>query len=129
MRKKCIKQVSICWEKNDFSSFRAAHCQSLSPCRNEDAPERDSSWMIVLSLILKRTPLFYHMVRNITGSLIKVGRGEENPEWIKWLLEAKDRKLAGAMQQKAEGLYLDDVDYPQEFDLPRVPIGSVIFTR
>ncbi|MCV5372115.1 tRNA pseudouridine(38-40) synthase TruA, partial [Escherichia coli] len=56
--------------------------------------------------------------------LIKVGRGEEKPEWIKWLLEAKDRKLAGATA-KAEGLYLVDVDYPEEFELPCVPIGPL----
>ena len=64
------------------------------------------------------------MVRNITGSLICVGRGEQPPEWINWLLEVKDRKLAGATA-KAEGLYLVDVDYPAEFELPRVPIGPL----
>jgi tRNA pseudouridine38-40 synthase len=73
---------------------------------------------------IKANAFVHHMVRNITGSLIKVGRGEESPEWIKWLLEAKDRKLAGATA-KAEGLYLVDVDYPQEFDLPRAPIGPL----
>ncbi|MBJ6874278.1 tRNA pseudouridine(38-40) synthase TruA, partial [Vibrio cholerae] len=41
-----------------------------------------------------------------------------------WLLEAKDRKLAGATA-KAEGLYLVDVDYPEEFELPCVPIGPL----
>ncbi|MFZ6043962.1 tRNA pseudouridine(38-40) synthase TruA, partial [Vibrio natriegens] len=43
---------------------------------------------------------------------------------IKWLLEQKDRTLAGATA-KAEGLYLVDVDYPAEFELPRAPIGPL----
>ena len=73
---------------------------------------------------IKANAFVHHMVRNITGSLIKVGRGEEKPEWIKSLLEEKDRKLAGATA-KAEGLYLVDVDYPEEFGLPRVPIGPL----
>ena len=66
------------------------------------------------------------MVRNIVGSLIVVGQGDQNPDWIKWLLDAKNRSLAGATA-KAEGLYLVDVDYPQVFDLPREPIGPLFF--
>ncbi|CAH1522777.1 tRNA pseudouridine(38-40) synthase TruA [Vibrio owensii] len=109
--------------ENDFSSFRAAHCQSLSPCRNmmHLNVTRHGDYIVI---DIKANAFVHHMVRNITGSLIKVGRGEEKPEWIKWLLEAKDRKLAGATA-KAEGLYLVDVDYPEEFGLPQVPIGPL----
>jgi len=109
--------------ENDFSSFRAAHCQSLSPCRNmmHLNVTRHGDYVVI---DIKANAFVHHMVRNITGSLIKVGRGEEKPEWIKSLLEAKDRKLAGATA-KAEGLYLVDVDYPEEFGLPRVPIGPL----
>ena len=35
------------------------------------------------------------MVRNLVGSLIKVGEGEQPPEWIKTVLAAKDRTKAG----------------------------------
>ncbi|AYO10005.1 MAG: tRNA pseudouridine(38-40) synthase TruA [Pseudomonadota bacterium] len=109
--------------ENDFSSFRAAHCQSLSPCRNmmHLNVTRHGDYIVI---DIKANAFVHHMVRNITGSLIKVGRGEEKPEWIKSLLEAKDRKLAGATA-KAEGLYLVDVDYPEEFGLPQVPIGPL----
>ncbi|WP_434528108.1 tRNA pseudouridine(38-40) synthase TruA [Vibrio sp. K4] len=109
--------------ENDFSSFRAAHCQSLSPFRNlmHLNVTRHGDYIVI---DIKANAFVHHMVRNITGSLIKVGRGEEKPEWIKWLLEAKDRKLAGATA-KAEGLYLVDVDYPEEFGLPQVPIGPL----
>jgi tRNA pseudouridine38-40 synthase len=64
------------------------------------------------------------MVRNITGSLITVGKGEKEPEWIKTLLQVKDRKLASATA-KAEGLYLIDVDYPEHYQLPKEPIGPL----
>ena len=47
----------------------------------------------------------HHMVRNIVGSLIEVGAGNQPVEWMKWLLEQKDRKLA-APTAKPEGLYL-----------------------
>ncbi len=109
--------------ENDFTSFRATHCQSRSPYRNmmHLNVSRHGNYVII---DIKANAFVHHMVRNITGSLICVGKGEQDPEWIKWLLEAKDRKLAGATA-KAEGLYLIDVDYPQAFDLPREPIGPL----
>lgn len=109
--------------ENDFSSFRASQCQSQSPWRNilHLNVYRRNSFVII---DIKANAFVHHMVRNITGSLINVGRGEQEPEWMKWLLEAKDRKLAGATA-KAEGLYLVDVDYPQQYDLPREAIGPL----
>lgn len=109
--------------ENDFSSFRAAHCQSLSPWRNlmHLNVTRHGPYIVI---DIKANAFVHHMVRNITGSLIKVGMGAQEPEWIKWLLEQKDRNLAGATA-KPEGLYLVDVDYPEEFALPREPIGPL----
>ncbi|MFV0576969.1 MAG: tRNA pseudouridine(38-40) synthase TruA [Vibrio sp.] len=109
--------------ENDFTSFRAVHCQSRSPWRNlmHLNVSRMGQYVIV---DIKANAFVHHMVRNIVGSLIKVGTGEEKPEWIQWLLEQKDRTLAGATA-KAEGLYLVDVDYPAEFNLPRVDIGPL----
>ncbi|NVC63732.1 tRNA pseudouridine(38-40) synthase TruA [Vibrio sp. 05-20-BW147] len=109
--------------ENDFTSFRAVQCQSLSPFRNmiHLNVTRHGHYVVI---DIKANAFVHHMVRNITGSLIMVGRGEQDPEWIKWLLEAKDRKFAGPTA-KAEGLYLVDVDYPEEFDLPRESIGPL----
>lgn len=109
--------------ENDFTSFRATHCQSRSPWRNIMHLNviRQGHYVII---DIKANAFVHHMVRNITGSLIAVGRGEQDPQWIAWLLEQKDRKLAGATA-KAEGLYLVDVDYPEHFELPRVPIGPL----
>ncbi|MCE7627737.1 tRNA pseudouridine(38-40) synthase TruA [Vibrio fluvialis] len=109
--------------ENDFTSFRAVHCQSRSPWRNimHLNVTRHERYVVI---DIKANAFVHHMVRNITGSLIAVGRGEQEPEWIQWLLDAKDRKLAGATA-KAEGLYLVDVDYPEVFDLPKAPLGPL----
>ncbi|WP_261815556.1 tRNA pseudouridine(38-40) synthase TruA [Vibrio gallicus] len=109
--------------ENDFSSFRAAHCQSLSPCRNMMHIDvtRHNDYIVV---DIKANAFVHHMVRNIVGSLLVVGRNEQPITWIKWLLEQKDRKLAGATA-KAEGLYLVRVDYPQQFELPQTPMGPL----
>ncbi|NLS13282.1 tRNA pseudouridine(38-40) synthase TruA [Vibrio sp. SM6] len=109
--------------ENDFTSFRAVQCQSRSPFRNlmHLNVSRHGDYVVI---DIKANAFVHHMVRNITGSLIMVGRGEQPVEWIKQVLEAKDRKVAGPTA-KAEGLYLVDVDYPQEFMLPRASLGPL----
>ncbi|MGB2078248.1 MAG: tRNA pseudouridine(38-40) synthase TruA [Vibrio sp.] len=113
--------------ENDFSSFRAAHCQSNSPWRNLMHLEVNRLGPYIV-IDIKANAFVHHMVRNITGSLLKVGTKEQKPEWIKWLLEQKDRTLAGTTA-KAEGLYLVDVDYPEEFGLPRLPLGPLFLPQ
>ncbi|PMJ88271.1 tRNA pseudouridine(38-40) synthase TruA [Vibrio sp. 10N.261.55.A7] len=109
--------------EKDFTSFRATHCQSRSPWRNIMHLDvtRHGHYVVI---DIKANAFVHHMVRNITGSLITVGKGEKDPQWIESLLEAKDRKQASATA-KAEGLYLIDVDYPEHYQLPRAPIGPL----
>ncbi|PKF51769.1 tRNA pseudouridine(38-40) synthase TruA [Enterovibrio nigricans] len=109
--------------ENDFTSFRAAQCQSNSPWRNIHHLNVTRQGRFVI-IDIKANAFVHHMVRNITGSLIAVGSKEQKPEWVKWLLEAKDRNQAAATA-KAEGLYLVEVDYPAEFDLPSSPVGPL----
>ena len=59
----------------------------------------------------------HHMVRNIVGSLVKVGRGEARPEWIEELLVKRDRRLA-AITAPPNGLTLIAIRYPREYALP-----------
>jgi tRNA pseudouridine38-40 synthase len=64
-------------------------------------------------LILMRVEadgFLYHMIRNMAGTLLEVGRGRRNPEDITTILKAKDRRLAG-MTAPAEGLTLIKVTY------------------
>jgi tRNA pseudouridine38-40 synthase len=57
------------------------------------------------------------MVRNIVGSLLVVGQGKQKPEWIKTVLQAKNRELA-APTFAPDGLYLMQVGYPQHLAIP-----------
>lgn len=102
--------------EQDFTSFRAAGCQSKSSHRNVfSADWRKVGQLLVFDI--HANAFLQHMVRNIVGSLIVVGRGEEDSDWIETLLQAKDRTQA-AMTAPPEGLYLVQVDYPPEFNLP-----------
>ena len=62
------------------------------------------------------------MVRNIVGSLLAVGSGSSTVEWFETVLQGRDRTQA-ADTAPAEGLYLVDVTYPEEFGLPRRRTG------
>ena len=73
---------------------------------------------------IKANAFVHHMVRNIAGSLITIGKGEQPVEWMAQLLAAKDRTKA-AETAKPNGLYLIDVDYPEEFGLPQSKLGPL----
>lgn len=109
--------------ENDFSSFRAAQCQSHTPWRNVHHLNvwRQQDYVIV---DIQANAFVHHMVRNIVGSLIEVGLGKQPPEWIGWLLAQRDRTLAAATAH-AEGLYLVDVTYPEEFGIPKNRLGPL----
>lgn len=109
--------------ENDFSSFRAAQCQSKSPNRNVHYLNvtRKGHYIIV---DIQANAFVHHMVRNIVGSLLEVGAGNQPPEWIAWLLQQKDRTLA-APTAKAAGLYLVEVAYPSQFGLPKNAVGPL----
>ncbi|MGB1110575.1 MAG: tRNA pseudouridine(38-40) synthase TruA, partial [Gammaproteobacteria bacterium] len=68
----------------------------------------------------------HHMVRNIAGSLIKVGKGEAGPDWIAEALAARDRRLAG-VTAPSDGLYFLGVRYPSQYGLPQVFDSSSFF--
>ena len=109
--------------ENDFSSFRAAQCQSNTPWRNVHHlnVSRQGQYIIV---DIQANAFVHHMVRNIVGSLTEVGCGNQPVEWLAWLLAQKDRTLA-APTAKPEGLYLVKVLYPDRFALPQMPLGPL----
>lgn len=94
---------------HDFTSFRATECQSASAVKtleNIEIIRNGENIEIYVSAI----SFLHHMVRNIVGNLVKVGRGEWSPEKIKEVLEARDRR-AGAPTAPADGLYFLRVEY------------------
>ncbi|WP_448213355.1 tRNA pseudouridine(38-40) synthase TruA [Colwellia sp. MEBiC06753] len=109
--------------KHDFTSYRTVHCQSNSPVRTlyHVNVSRIGHYIV---LDVKGNAFLHHMVRNIAGSLIRVGQGLESIDWIAEVLVAKNRCLAG-ITAPANGLYFVDVDYPEEFGLPLSPLGPL----
>jgi tRNA pseudouridine38-40 synthase len=63
-----------------------------------------------LTLVVEGTAFLKHMVRNIVGSLVEVGRGRQPPEWMLELLASRDRTISGPTAPP-HGLYLDEVFY------------------
>lgn len=109
--------------EHDFSSFRAAQCQSNSPfrCVHHLQVTRHGRYIVV---DIQANAFVHHMVRNIVGSLMEVGCGHQNVGWIGWLLAQKDRTLAAATA-KPNGLYLVNVSYPEKFSIPSHVLGPL----
>jgi tRNA pseudouridine38-40 synthase len=101
---------------HDFSAFRAAECQAKTPHRDlrEITITRHGAFLLFR---FRADAFLHHMVRNIVGSLIHVGKGAESPDWIKGVLASLDRKLAAATFAP-DGLYLERVSYARHWALP-----------
>jgi tRNA pseudouridine38-40 synthase len=96
--------------KQDFSAFCAAPGLERSPtCTIYSA--RVAARGPLVAVFLSADSFLHHMVRNIVGSLVEVGRGRRPPEWVGDLLRGRDRKLAGPTAP-AGGLTLLRVVYP-----------------
>lgn len=108
--------------KHDFSAFRAAGCQASTPIRNLTCLDikRHDDW---LSITVTANAFLQHMVRNITGTLVAIGRGERSAEWMQTVLAGRDRS-AGGIAAPAQGLTLVQVDYPARFEIPGPPCRS-----
>lgn len=102
---------------HDFESFRSAKCQSQTSLRNVIALEIKREGDLIKFDIIANAFL-YNMVRNIVGSLIEVGKGKREPDWILEILKKRDRNSAGA-KVKPHGLYLAKISYPEKFLIHR----------
>ncbi|WP_372778691.1 tRNA pseudouridine(38-40) synthase TruA [Litorivivens sp.] len=107
--------------EQDFSAFRAAGCQSRTPMRNVHHAQVIQRGALTV-LDIQANAFLHHMVRNIAGSLRKVGNAQESPRWIADLLAGRDR-CAAAATAAPNGLYLVDVIYPSQFQLPQTGLG------
>jgi tRNA pseudouridine38-40 synthase len=102
--------------EQDFTSFRTVACQAKSPVRTLHALQLQREGERVV-MEIQANAFLHHMVRNIMGSLLCVGRGEQTVHWIADLLAARDRTLAGATAE-AQGLVFVGPRYPREYGLP-----------
>lgn len=102
--------------EQDFSAFRAAECQARSPVKTlhrADVARRGDC--IVFDF--RASAFLHHMVRNMVGVLVYVGKGAHPPEWIAELIAGRDRRLA-APTFSPSGLYLSGIEYDARWQLP-----------
>jgi tRNA pseudouridine38-40 synthase len=102
--------------EHDFSAFRAAGCQASTANREitDLTVTRKDCWLLVS---VTANAFLQHMVRNITGTLAAVGRGEEEADWVKDVLASRDRTAAG-VAAPAHGLTFVNVRYPDAAGVP-----------
>lgn len=113
--------------EHDFSAFRAAECQAKSPVRNLTKLEITRRGDII-AFELRANAFLHHMVRNIVGSLIYVGKRKYPPEWIDMLLKSRKRSDA-APTFPATGLYLAGITYDAKWRFPpfvEPPLAAVL---
>ncbi len=94
---------------HDFSSFRDSRCQSSTPFKTLDhlSVERKGDMILIKT---QARSFLHHQVRNMVGTLKRVGEGAWSPLKVKEILEAKDRRKAGPTVL-ACGLYLTDIKF------------------
>jgi tRNA pseudouridine38-40 synthase len=121
-------QASRCWiGKHDFSSFRAAGCQSKTAVREVKMISIESRGeMIIIDIIADA--FLYHMVRNMVGVLLQIGSGKHPVEWAQQVLVARCRAKAG-ITAPPQGLYLNAVRYPEHLGIPQQQSGLWFFNQ
>jgi tRNA pseudouridine38-40 synthase len=102
--------------EHDFTSFRSSECQAKSPVRHVTSitVERHGAYLF---FEFRANAFLHHMVRNLMGTLIYVGKGKHPPQWGREVLAARNRAIA-APTFDAAGLYLARVEYDERWDLP-----------
>jgi tRNA pseudouridine38-40 synthase len=103
--------------EHDFSAFRSAECQAKSPVRTIQALALERAGESITFLI-RANAFLHHMVRNIVGTLVYAGKDRRPAQWIKDILESRDRSRA-APTFAPEGLYLEAVEYERKWGLPQ----------
>ncbi len=94
--------------EHDYSSFRASNCEAAHARRKLTRVEVSGAAGADVVFTFEGTAFLKHMVRNLVGTLVEVGRKKQPPGWVKQVLEAKDRTRAGPTAPP-HGLTLDAV--------------------
>lgn len=111
--------------EHDFSSFRAAECQSSTPWRRVEAlrVRREGAFVLI---DIQANAFVHHMVRNIAGTLLEIGQGKREVAAMADILAARDRKVAG-VTGPAGGLYFVTALYPPPYAFPAADGDGPLF--
>ncbi len=114
--------------EHDFTSFRAAACQALSPVKTmrrisvqrrplradtADSPDAPCYWRFEF----EANAFLHHMIRNLMGCLVAVGQGHRPVDWMRQVRDARSREVA-APTFAPDGLYFLGPVYGPEWGLP-----------
>ncbi len=113
---KMNEAAKILFEYNDFTSFSRLHTDvKTNLCKIFQAGWEMEGEMLVFKI--KADRFLRNMVRAIVGTLLEVGKGKLSVEDFRNIIEQQDRKAAGT-SAPAQGLFLTDIKYPVEFEVP-----------
>jgi len=108
--------------QHDFNAFRSSACQSKTSIKtiNSISVKRQGNKVI---MVVAASGFLHHMIRNIIGTLLPIGRGEKTAQTLLKVLESKDRTKAG-ITAAPNGLSFNVVKYPKKYNLPEKPIAN-----
>lgn len=95
---------------HDFAAFRASDCQAASSDRELTRLDVLGATGDEVQFVVEGTAFLKHMVRNLVGTLIDVGKGRRAPSWVREVLDGRDRTKAG-VTAPPHGLCLEEVFY------------------
>jgi len=104
--------------EHDFSALRAAQCQAKSPVKyvSKLSIARQAEMLI---FNVEADAFLHHMVRNIVGCLVYIGKGKYPPVWLAEVLASRKRSEA-APTFSPNGLYLRRIKYEAKWGLPQI---------
>jgi len=109
---KMNKAVAALFGYKDFTSFSRLHTDvKTNNCKIYRAEWKREESQLVFTI--KADRFLRNMVRAVVGTLLEVGRGKLSVDEFRRIIEKKDRGAAGA-SVPAEGLFLVDIEYPEE---------------
>lgn len=115
---KMIDAANFLTGEHDFSAFRSSECQAKSPVRNlQELSIRRQGDLIEFTFCANA--FLHHMVRNIVGALVYVGKGNLTAQNLKEVLDSKQRTLAPPTFAP-DGLYLAEIHYDKKWQLPNL---------
>ena len=110
---------------HDFSAFRSAECTAKTPVRRLDVINIERRGDLIV-FRFRANAFLQHMVRNLVGSLVYVGKGKYPREWIADVLASRDRARC-APTFAPDGLYLTGIEYDSAWNLPATDRTLTLF--
>jgi len=109
-REEIEKCISSLIGRHDFSSFRSTGSGNINPVREIFKAEIHCPEEGTLRLVFEADGFLRHMVRNLVGTLVEVGRQKIDFDVFTRIFQSKDRRLAG-IKAPPQGLFLKTVRY------------------